>query len=48
MIAEIPFVILISGAALLGMYLANLLYDYHVPQYISRKLGHLGGCVAFL
>ncbi|MBA7468181.1 hypothetical protein ES707_03422 [subsurface metagenome] len=30
------------------MYLANLLYDYHVPQYISRKLGHLGGCVAFL
>lgn len=46
--AEIPFVILISGAALLGMYLANILYDYHVPQYISRKLGHLGGCVAFL
>lgn len=48
MIAEIPFVILIAGAALLGMYLANILYDYHVPQYISRKLGHLGGCVAFL
>ncbi|MBA7562018.1 hypothetical protein ES708_03667 [subsurface metagenome] len=48
MIAEIPFVILITGAVLLGMYLANLFYDYRVPQYISRKLGHLGGCVAFL
>ncbi len=48
MIAESPFVILITGAVLLGMYLANLFYDYRVPQYISRKLGHLGGCVAFL
>ncbi|MBA7677446.1 hypothetical protein ES703_85703 [subsurface metagenome] len=48
MIAEIPFVILISGAALLGLYLANLSYDYHIPQYISRKIGHLGGAVAFL
>ncbi len=48
MIAEIPFVILIAGAALLGLYLANLFYDYNVPQYISRKIGHLGGAVAFL
>lgn len=48
MIAEIPFVILIGGAALLGMYLANVLYDLSVPQYISRKVGHLGGACAFL
>jgi len=47
-IAEIPFVVLIAGAALLGLYLANLFYDYSIPQYISRKLGHLGGCVGFL
>jgi len=47
-IAEIPYVLLIAGAALTGLYLANLFYDYHIPQYISRKLGHLGGCVGFL
>jgi len=48
LIAEIPFVVLIAGAALLGLYLANLLFDYQIPQYISRKLGHLGGCIGFL
>jgi len=48
MIAEAPFALLIAGAALLGLYLANLFYDYKIPQYISRKLGHLGGCVGFL
>jgi len=47
-IAEIPFVVLIAGSALVGLYLANLFYDYNIPQYISRKLGHLGGCVGFL
>jgi len=48
LIAELPFVILVAGAALLGLYLANLLFDYQIPQYLSRKLGHLGGCVGFL
>jgi len=48
MLKEIPFALLIAGAALLGLYLANLFYDYKIPQYLSRKLGHLGGCVAFL
>ena len=48
MIAELPFVLLIAGSALVGLYLANLFYDYGIPQYISRKLGHLGGCVGFL
>jgi dolichol kinase len=48
MIAELPFAILIAGAGLLGLYLANLFYDAKIPQYISRKLGHLGGAVAFL
>jgi len=47
-LAELPFAILIAGAVLLGLYLANLFYDYGIPQYISRKLGHLGGCVGFL
>ena len=48
MVAEVPFALLIAGAALLGLYLANLFYDYNIPQYISRKLGHLGGAVGFL
>ena len=48
MLAEAPFAVLIAGAALLGLYLANLFYDYNIPQYLSRKLGHLGGAVAFL
>ncbi|MBA7555918.1 hypothetical protein ES705_48610 [subsurface metagenome] len=48
MVAEIPFVILITGAVLLGLYLANLCYDAGIPNYQSRKLGHLGGCVGFL
>ncbi|MBA7663526.1 hypothetical protein ES703_71571 [subsurface metagenome] len=48
MLQEIPFLILIAGAALLGLYLANLFYDYGIENYISRKLGHLGGAVGFL
>ena len=48
MLAETPYAILIAGAALLGLYLANLFYDLNVPQYISRKIGHLGGATAFL
>lgn len=48
MIAEIPYALMISGAALLGLYLANYFFDAGVPQYISRKLGHLGGCAGFL
>jgi len=47
-LAEAPFAVLIVGATLLGLYLANLFYDFNIPQYISRKLGHLGGCVGFL
>ena len=48
MLAEMPFALLIAGATLLGLYLANLFWDAGIPQYISRKLGHLGGCVGFL
>lgn len=48
MLVEIPYAIMISGAVLLGLYLANLFYDYNIPQYISRKIGHLAGCVGFL
>lgn len=48
MMDELPYAILIIGGVLVSLYIANILYDYNVPQYISRKLGHLGGCVGFL
>lgn len=48
MLAETPYAIIIAGAVLVGLYLANLFYDYNIPQYISRKIGHLAGCVGFL
>ena len=48
MLQEIPYVLLIVGIVLVSLYLANLFYDYKIPQYISRKIGHLGGCVGFL
>jgi dolichol kinase len=47
-LAEIPYVLLLVGSVMTGMVMANILYDYKVPQYLSRKIGHLGGCVAFL
>jgi len=48
MIAEIPFVILILGAVLTGLYLANYFYDRGIEQYISRKVGHGVGGMGFL
>lgn len=48
MIAEIPFVILIAGAIVVGLYLANYFYDRQVEQYISRKVGHGVGGMGFL
>ncbi len=48
MINELPFAVLIGCAVLVGMFLANVLYDYKVPQYLSRKVGHLAGCAGFI
>jgi len=48
MIAEVPYVLLIIGAVLVGLYLANYFYDKGVEQYISRKVGHGVGGFAFL
>jgi len=46
MTEQIPLLLLVAGAGLIGLYLSNLMYDYHVPHYVSRKLGHLAGGVA--
>lgn len=47
-IAEIPYVILIAGIVLTGLYLANYFYDKGVEQYISRKVSHGAGGMALL
>lgn len=48
MIAEIPYVVLIAGAVLVGLWMSNILYDLKVPHYISRKIGHAAGGMGFL
>ena len=48
LIVEFPYVLLITCGILLGLYLANYFYDSKIPQYISRKIGHLAGCIAFM
>lgn len=48
MIAEIPYAVLLAGAVLIGLYLANYFYDRGVEQYISRKVGHGVAGFAFL
>ncbi|MDO9333790.1 MAG: hypothetical protein Q7T57_04635 [Dehalococcoidales bacterium] len=45
---EIPYAVLLSGGVLLSLYLSNLFYDYKCPQYITRKVAHIGAGVAFL
>jgi len=48
MIAEIPFVVLIAGVGLVGLWISNVLFDLKVPHYISRKIGHSAGGMGFL
>ncbi|MBA7588466.1 hypothetical protein ES708_30524 [subsurface metagenome] len=48
MIAEIPYVVLIAGAVLVGLWTSNILYDLKVPHYTSRKIGHAAGGLGFL
>ncbi|MBA7677580.1 hypothetical protein ES703_85839 [subsurface metagenome] len=48
MLAEVPFVILIAGAGLVGLWISNVLFDLKVPHYISRKIGHSAGGMGFL
>lgn len=48
MIAEIPYLVLIMGAVLVGLYMSNILFDLNVPHYTSRKIGHAAGGLGFL
>jgi len=48
MIAELPFVVFVAGTVLAGLWISNIFFDYHLPQYLSRKIGHLFGGTALL
>ena len=48
LLSELPILFLITGLVLVGLYLSNVVYDYGTPQYLSRKLGHGVGGVAYL
>ena len=45
---ETPFALIISGLVFAGLYISNIVYDRQVPQYISRKIGHAAGGLAYL
>lgn len=45
---EIPIVVFITGVALLGLWISNIVYDRGLPQYVSRKIGHVAGGICFL
>ena len=48
LLTELPWFILITGIALVGLYLSNIVFDYGTPQYLSRKIGHGVGGVSYL
>ncbi len=48
MVAEIPFAFLVTGSVVVGLWISNTLYDLQIPHYISRKIGHTAGGLAFL
>ena len=48
MIADLPFVVLVIGIVTAGLWVSNIVYDLGIPHYISRKIGHGAGGLAFL
>ena len=48
MMLEVPYALLIIGVVVVGLWISNILYDLKVPHYISRKIGHSAGGLAFL
>jgi phytol kinase len=45
---EISYTLITTGVILVGIWLSNVLYDQNVPHYMSRKIGHGTGGLAFL
>ena len=46
--SELPIAVLVTGIVLAGLWISNIVYDHGVPHYVSRKIGHAAGGVAFL
>jgi len=47
-VAEAPYAILIAGAVLVGLYLANQFLDTGGRQWLTRKVGHLAGAAGYI
>ena len=47
-LGESPYSLLVVGIVLAGLWLSNAVYDRRVPHYVSRKVGHGIGGLAFL
>lgn len=48
LLTELPFVILIAGAVLVGLWWANFFLDRGIEFWRSRKVGHAVGGVGYL
>jgi len=47
-VSELPLALMVVGIVFVGLYLSNIAYDYKMPQYLSRKIGHLCGGMGLL
>lgn len=47
MLAEVPYAALIAGVVVTGLWLSNIVFDRSVPHYVSRKIGHAAGGLAY-
>jgi phytol kinase len=45
---ETPYVLATAAIVTAGLLLANFLYDRGMPNYLTRKIGHAAGGLAFL
>jgi len=48
MMSEVPYAIFIICIVLLSLWMANYFYDNEIKHWVSRKVGHLGGSVAYI
>ncbi len=47
-VKEAPFSVLLAGGVLVGMHVANMMWDAGIAHHVSRKISHMAGGVAFL
>ncbi len=48
MISYFPGTMLVTVIAAAGLWASNLAYDWGIPHYLSRKIGHAAGGLSFL